>query len=610
MMRGNLAVIRPNDTQPAVSSPRAPDGTMVEPGSFVAGYRIVTALADGGMSTVYRALDTTLGREVALKVLPASLTADPRRVARFRAEARTVARLEHPNILPIYGFGVDRRTPWMATRLVRGGHLGTRLADGTLSRAELLRVLAAVASALDHAHANGVVHCDLKPQNVLLGELGEVYLADFGIAREASAPARENGRLTGTPSYMAPELALGLEITGSADLYALGVIAYQALTGRLPFTAAYAIDVLLAQAESPVPVEPLAEAGLDERATAIVLRALAKEPAERWTSASLFIVRLAEVLGITLPAPGDRHAQLRSRGRNWLARWRAQRLALRASAITARRPRLETPARARVQPRRRVPFAGAALLGVAVAGAATALALRPDTPSERTAVTMRAMPIAAVAPAAPAAPAGSPAWRRRSEGVSYDDFTRGPADTALARLWSASSPDVLQRTALTGGELMITLSDAPGGHYAAVPVRDAGTELERVTVRVRVDGAVPARASASAGLRLTAAGRADWWVACYLVRDAAGRVTPTCRDSSGASRVGRPLDARLAHSLGIAPDLARGRLRFESNGRQFAELPLPGAASFADARWQLAAHGWASGGGVGAIAAFDEIAIR
>ncbi|MGE5126384.1 MAG: serine/threonine-protein kinase, partial [Betaproteobacteria bacterium] len=186
----------------------------LEPGSPFGPYRIVEPLGRGGMAVVYRARDPALERDVALKILPPEFLHEPTFAERFRQEARVAARLEHPHVLPVHAFGIEQGRPWMAMRLVSGGSLADRLQRGPLPKAQTVAVLGEVASALDYAHARGVVHRDVKPANVLLDEGGRAYLADFGIARllEGSSVATQTGLVVGTPSYMAPEQALGSNV--------------------------------------------------------------------------------------------------------------------------------------------------------------------------------------------------------------------------------------------------------------------------------------------------------------------------------------------------------------------------------------------------------------
>ena len=215
------------------------------------------------MASVYKAYEATLDRYVALKVLPQEFLHDPTFAERFRREAQTIARLEHPQIIPIFAYDIDTATgtPWMAMRLISGGSLSQRIKRGRLAPSESARILKDVADALDYAHGAGVIHRDVKPQNVLLDDAGRVYLADFGIAKmvEASAHMTQTGMITGTPQYMAPEQALGKTIDKSIDIYALGIVAYELFTGRVPFSADTPVAVLMKQASEPMPLPAASE---------------------------------------------------------------------------------------------------------------------------------------------------------------------------------------------------------------------------------------------------------------------------------------------------------------------------------------------------------------
>jgi serine/threonine-protein kinase len=262
-------------------------------GQQFAGYRIVRKLGRGGMATVYLAQEESFQRRVALKVLPDDLADDADFVARFRQEAQTIADLEHPNIVPLYRFGIEDGVPWMALRYVDGGDLAHRLAARPLAIGEGLAVLHALAAALDYAHRRGVIHRDLKPQNVLLTSEGQVYLADFGVAKllEGSAILKTStGGILGTPAYMAPEQAQGLKLSPAVDLYALGVIAFQWLTGDLPFDADTPHAVLIKHVMEPLPEIPLAT--VSPAVAGVLRRALAKAPEQRYANASALVAAL------------------------------------------------------------------------------------------------------------------------------------------------------------------------------------------------------------------------------------------------------------------------------------------------------------------------------
>jgi serine/threonine-protein kinase len=269
------------------------------PGSNAGPYRIVEPLGRGGMASVYRAYEPKLDRYVALKVLPREFLHDPNFAQRFRQEAQVIAKLEHPNIIPIYAYDIDEAEgiPWMAMRLVAAGSLAQLIKRQRLPLARAVAVLRGVADALDYAHGKGIVHRDVKPQNVLLDDAGRVYLADFGIAKilESSGGLTASGMITGTPQYMAPEQATGLKVGPRADVYALGIVAYELFTGRVPFSADTPVAVLMKHVQEPLPL-PGPEV-VPEPMLRALLKAATKKPEDRWPSAGSFVDALASGLG-------------------------------------------------------------------------------------------------------------------------------------------------------------------------------------------------------------------------------------------------------------------------------------------------------------------------
>jgi hypothetical protein len=264
-------------------------------GQGFAGYTVVRKLGRGGMASVYLAAESGFARQVALKILPEDLADEPSFVARFQQEAQTIASLEHPSIVPLYRFGIEDGVPWMALRYVAGGDLARRLAERPLGAAEGFSMLGDVARALDHAHRRGVIHRDLKPQNILLDEEGHAYLADFGVAKLLAATAlvkTGTGSTVGTPAYMSPEQALGHELTHASDLYALGVICFQWWTGLLPFDADTPHAVLLKHALEPLPEKPLES--MTPAMRAVLMRAMAKDPSARYPNATALVDALRD----------------------------------------------------------------------------------------------------------------------------------------------------------------------------------------------------------------------------------------------------------------------------------------------------------------------------
>jgi Protein kinase domain/HEAT repeats len=279
-------------------------------GSTVGPYRIVGPLGRGGMASVFKAYEPALDRYVALKVLPREFLHDPDFAERFRREAKAIAKLEHPNIVPIYNHDIDEAEgiPWMALRLVPGGSLAQLLKSELrpIPLGRTVEILGGVAEALDHAHAKGFVHRDVKPQNVLLDEGGRVYLADFGIAKmvESSGGLTATGMITGTPQYMAPEQAMARKVGPAADVYALGIVAYEMLAGHVPFSADTPVAVLMKQVQEPLPLPPPEK--VPEPILRAILKCTAKAPEDRWPSAGAFVHSLEAALEArTLPVAAD-----------------------------------------------------------------------------------------------------------------------------------------------------------------------------------------------------------------------------------------------------------------------------------------------------------------
>ena len=268
-------------------------------GTTIGKYRIVGLLGRGATGIVYRAVDETLDREVAIKVLNPHLAAGDI-MKRFRAEATILARLSHPEIATIHELLPTDTDLLMVMELVRGEtleQLSHRV--GPMSPDIAARLVDGILSALDHAHRTGIVHRDLKPANVMVTKLGGIKIMDFGIARVRGAEHMTiDGCAVGTPAYMPPEQVLGEEIDGRADLYAVGVILHRLLTGRLPFDANAPFAMLQKQIEeTPAPLQVYRE-GLPEWCEHVVQRALAKDPGDRFQSADEFRVAVGRATGL------------------------------------------------------------------------------------------------------------------------------------------------------------------------------------------------------------------------------------------------------------------------------------------------------------------------
>ncbi len=283
-------------------------------------YRLLTALGQGGMAQVYRAYQPQLDRYVAIKILRTDLDEQAEFLGRFRREAQAVSSLRHPNIIQIFDFDVQDERPYMVMELLEGDTLRARLNQCRLQGermplAESVRILQEVLAGLAYAHAAGIIHRDIKPANILLTRRGQAVLTDFGIAQIVGATRHTvSGALLGTLSYMAPEQGLSGECDPRSDLYSLGIVFYEMLTGSPPFEAATPLAILLQHLNDSPPPPCQLDPDLPPALEQITLKALAKQPADRYQSAAEMLSALDQALGAGLPATArralaaDRHA--------------------------------------------------------------------------------------------------------------------------------------------------------------------------------------------------------------------------------------------------------------------------------------------------------------
>ena len=254
-------------------------------------YEVIQELGRGGMAVAYLAKDPFMKREVVAKVMMGNLTADPEFARRFEQEAQVIAGLEHPFIVPVYDFGYHEHEPFIVMRYMTGGSAeGLIRQKGTLSPAEAGKIIERMGAALDAIHTRGIVHRDLKPANVLIDSSGDSFLADFGLVKIMGSSGNLSGRfILGTPAYMAPEQVYGQgEITLKADIYALGIMLYEMLTGRCPYWDEEIPRLLMKHVTEPVPKITEARADISPALEAVIMQALAKDPNARFGSASQF----------------------------------------------------------------------------------------------------------------------------------------------------------------------------------------------------------------------------------------------------------------------------------------------------------------------------------
>jgi len=267
----------------------------LEPGTNLGPYRIVAEAGRGGMASVYKAHQAALARYVAIKVLPDFFATEPGFRERFQQEAVAVAQLRHPNILAIFDYGDTDGVTYIVTEFVDGGTLAEQMGK-PLPLEYAVEILNPIAGALDYAHRRGVLHRDIKPSNVLLQHDGTPVLSDFGLAKMMMSSTQrltQSGMIVGTPEYMSPEQCAGEELTPAADQYSLAVIAYEALTGRVPFTAATPVAVLMAQMQNALPPPRTINPDLSDGVAAVLLKGLAKEPGDRYKTCHQMVRALA-----------------------------------------------------------------------------------------------------------------------------------------------------------------------------------------------------------------------------------------------------------------------------------------------------------------------------
>lgn len=258
-------------------------------------YIIKSELGRGGMATVYRAFDPSFDREVAIKVLPREMLHDPQFRSRFEREIKMIASLEHPSIVPVYDVGDDNGQPYFVMRFMNGGSLTDVIEKGSIPIKDTARTVERIAQGLAHAHRKGVIHRDLKPDNILFDDAGEPFISDFGVAKLTESTSNLTGSgVIGTPAYMSPEQAQGGEIDLRSDVYGLGVIVYQMLSGHQPYSADTPMGVVVKHITEPVPEILNILPTLPHEVDSIIKTAMAKDKNQRYANT----IELARALNL------------------------------------------------------------------------------------------------------------------------------------------------------------------------------------------------------------------------------------------------------------------------------------------------------------------------
>ncbi len=257
-------------------------------GKTLGSYQILEQIGQGGMATIFKAYQPSMDRYVAVKILPTHFSNDETFVARFTQEARTLANLEHPHILPVHDYGEQEGITYLVMRYVDAGTLKDLIIQrGPLELTETVRIMGQLCRALGYAHSQGIVHRDIKPTNVLIDQRGDAFLTDFGIAKLVAGTAQytATGAVVGTPAYMAPEQGMGQPLDGRCDIYAMGVMLYEMVTGQVPFDAETPLAILMQHVNAALPLPRYIKPDLPEAVERVILKALAKLPADRFQTA-------------------------------------------------------------------------------------------------------------------------------------------------------------------------------------------------------------------------------------------------------------------------------------------------------------------------------------
>lgn len=264
----------------------------LQPGQMLGAYRIINQIGKGGMAAVYKAYQPSMDRYVAIKVLPSQLAESKEFATRFQQEARIIAKLEHPHILPVFDYGESDGIAYFVMRYLEAGTLKNKMESGRpLPLNEIDRIFTQLTDALSYAHSHSIVHRDLKPANALIDSHGNIFLTDFGIAKlleSASPRLTQTDAIMGTPAYISPEQAQALPVDQRSDIYSLGIILYEMVTGRVPFSADTPLAIILKHISDPLPLPSLIKPDIPAPIEQVILKALAKDPKDRFATAAEF----------------------------------------------------------------------------------------------------------------------------------------------------------------------------------------------------------------------------------------------------------------------------------------------------------------------------------
>ena len=272
----------------------------LQPGQMLGPYRIISQIGQGGMATVYKAYQPSMDRNVAIKVLPSKLAESQEFIQRFQQEARIIAKLEHPHILPVFDYGENDGVTYFVMRYLDAGTLSDKMEKGRPLPVNVIdHLFTQLAEALSYAHGFGIVHRDLKPSNALIDSQGNVFLTDFGIAKlleSASPRLTQTDAIMGTPAYISPEQAQAGKVDQRSDIYSLGIILYEMVTGQVPFVAETPLAVLLKHVGDQLPPPSSIKPDVPEAIEQVVLKSLAKHPGDRYSTVAEFLAAWKDAL--------------------------------------------------------------------------------------------------------------------------------------------------------------------------------------------------------------------------------------------------------------------------------------------------------------------------